>query len=107
MPHWRVQYSTVGEKRWIPKGRSTGQLVGYVEKGADKESLRKDFISDFEDIVGTKNIEIVEDRIWEYNIRYSSSQIEAGLPGQINKAQGEGNVWYTGGALSRLMLNRF
>lgn len=82
------------------KGRSTGQLVGYVEKGADKESLRKDFISDFEDIVGTKNIEIVEDRIWEYNIRYSSSQIEAGLPGQINKAQGEGNVWYTGGALS-------
>ncbi len=42
----------------------------------------------------------MRDRLWEYNIRYSPSQILEGVPEQINNAQGENNIWYTGGALS-------
>jgi hypothetical protein len=82
------------------EGKSTGQLVGYVPKNIKKDDVSDIFIKDFENTLGVTNLEIVEDRLWEYNIRYSPSQILEGVPEKINNAQGENNIWYTGGALS-------
>ncbi len=82
------------------EGKSTGQLAGYVTKNIKKDDVSDIFIKDFENTLGVTNLEIVEDRLWEYNIRYSQSQILEGIPEKINNAQGENNIWYTGGALS-------
>ena len=50
--------------------------------------------------MGLKDIEILHERLWRYNIRYTPEQLRSGVPQAIDKAQGEGNVWYAGGALS-------
>lgn len=47
-----------------------------------------------------KDVEIVRERLWRYNVRYSRAQIARGLPAFIEAARGEKHVWYTGGALS-------
>ncbi len=101
------QYGDIG-------GRYVGQLCSYAFPDDRKEDTeqrfernqerlernRKQVIADMENIVKLKEIEILHDRLWRYNIRYSSAQIKDGLPLKINKAQGEQHVWYTGGTLS-------
>ena len=81
-------------------GKSTGLLVGYVQPGAKEAEVRKCFIDAFQRVLGVRAVEVIEDRIWEYNIRYSPTQLRAGLPGLIDKAQGNHHVWYSGGTLS-------
>ena len=95
-------------------GRYVGQLCSYAiptdPKLSDEEQLernhqrleanRDQVISDMREIVGLEGIEIVHERLWRYNIRYSTKQIEEGLPLFINASQGEQHVWYTGGTLS-------
>ena len=81
-------------------GKSTGQLVGYVHRDAKKEEVSRSFIHDFQQVLGVRDVEVIEDRIWEYNIRYSPAQLRAGLPCRIDNAQGVDHVWYSGGALS-------
>ena len=56
--------------------------------------------ADAHGLVGLRDLEILQDRLWRYNIRYSPRQLRQGLPGRIERAQGDQNVWYTGGALS-------
>jgi hypothetical protein len=50
--------------------------------------------------VGLEDVEILADRLWRYNIRFSAGQLRSGVPGAIDRAQGEANVWYAGGSLS-------
>jgi len=64
------------------------------------EKNREQVLADMREIVGLEGIEIVHERLWRYNIRYSRQQMEDGLPLFLEQSQGEQNVWYTGGALS-------
>jgi len=95
-------------------GRFVGQLCSYAipdDPNATDEARmashprrlaknRARVVSDMCGIVGLRDVEIVHERLWRYNLRYSRAQIEEGLPGFIDAAQGARNVWYTGGALS-------
>ncbi|MHC4450849.1 MAG: protoporphyrinogen/coproporphyrinogen oxidase [Planctomycetota bacterium] len=94
------------------EGRSVGQLCSYAlpDESAVEDRLannaqrleknREQVLADMREIVGLKEIEIVHERLWRYNIRYSRQQMEDRLPLFLEKSQGEQNVWYTGGALS-------
>lgn len=95
-------------------GRFVGQLCSYAipddRTESDEQRLannrqrleknREQVISDMRGIVGLQDIEILHERLWRYNIRYSRKQIEEGLPLFIEASQGEQQVWYTGGTLS-------
>jgi len=95
-------------------GRSVGQACAYAMPDdppvADRERIaehprrvrrnRDQVIADMRGIVGLDEIQIVHERLWRHNVRYSREQIEEGLPAFIDAAQGARNVWYTGGALS-------
>lgn len=95
-------------------GRFVGQLCSYAvpdQLPADDEQRlahheqrlaknRDQVISDMSGIMGLEDIEIVHERLWRYNIRYSRAQIEEGLPQLIQSSQGAQHVWYTGGTLS-------
>jgi hypothetical protein len=94
--------------------RSVGQLCSYAiaddPRVSDQDRIarhperlarnRDRVISDMCGIVGLRDVEIVHERLWRSNVRYSPAQIAEGLPGSIDDAQGLRNVWYTGGALS-------
>ncbi len=88
-----------------------GQLCSYAfldePLGGDPEENqkrlehnRKQVVEDMQNIVKLRNVEIVQDRLWRYNIRYSLEQLHKGLPLFIEGSQGKQNVWYTGGTLS-------
>jgi hypothetical protein len=95
-------------------GRFVDQLCSYAvaDHGSDSdqgrdmdhsqrlEANRGQVMADMQSIVGLRNIEILHQRLWRYNIRYSRPQIEEGLPLFLEAAQGEQQVWYTGGTLS-------
>jgi len=95
-------------------GRYVGQLCSYAlpddATRSDAKRIahhqqrladnREQVTSDMREIVGLKEIEIVHERLWRYNIRYSREQIEAGLPTFIDESQGSQQVWYTGAGLS-------
>ncbi len=95
-------------------GRYVGQLCSYAfhdSPPASHEQIlehneqrlehnREQVVEDMQNIVGLQEIEILFDRLWRYNIRYSSEQLKEGLPVFINNAQGEQNVWYNGATLS-------
>ena len=96
-------------------GRFVGQLCVHalpeVPPAADEERFarhamrlranRERVIADMRGIVGLDEVEIVHERLWRHDVRYSCRQIEEGLPGFIDASQGTRNVWYTGGALSQ------
>jgi hypothetical protein len=95
-------------------GRFVGQLCSYAipdDSPPDDEERLADYpqrlaknrdqvISDMCGILGLVDVEIVHERLWRYNIRYSRAQIEEGLPRFIEASQGAQSVWYSGGALS-------
>lgn len=99
------QYGNVG-------GRYVGQLCSYAipdgetseKRLADNprrlEENRAKVVADMENLVGLKEIEILHDRLWRYNIRYSHDQLEGHLPILIDDSQGQQGIWYTGGTLS-------
>jgi hypothetical protein len=85
---------------------SVGQLCAYaleneVPKDYEKALLtnRARIVTDMQEIVGLRDIRIVEDRLWRYGIRFSGEQLKQGLPARIAAEQGRGNVWYSGGSL--------
>ncbi len=92
-------------------GYAIGQLCSYAlrdqpltasEEDNERrlEANRQRVVEDMRNIVGLEDIEIVRDRLWRYNIRYSIDQLAEGVPLFIEAAQGRQNVWYTGGTLS-------
>lgn len=81
-------------------GWSVGQLCAYALDGADIEEHRRRMRTDAEEIVGLRNFEFVEDRLWRYNVRYTPQHLTLGLPARLDDAQGEGGLWFTGGTLS-------
>ena len=94
------QYATTGSD-WI------GQLCAYavLPKSGDPEQstlgdTRDRIVRDMKEIVGLRDVQILQDRVWRYSIRYSGEQLKQQLPGAISKFQGIGNVWYSGGGLS-------
>ncbi len=61
---------------------------------------RDQVVADMRNIVGLRDVEIVHERLWRYNNRYSLEQLSEGLPLHIEASQGERNVGYPGGTLS-------
>ncbi len=92
-------------------GHAVGQLCSYAlvdepltgdEEDHERRlaANRARVVEDMRNIVHLRDIEIVRDRLWRYNIRYSIEQLAEGVPLFIEAAQGRQNVWYTGGTLS-------
>lgn len=81
-------------------GWSAGQLCAYGVEGQSVEAHRERVLREARDIVGLKDIEMVTDRLWRYNVRYSAGQLRKGLPAVLERAQGQQSTWYSGGALS-------
>jgi len=92
------QSGKVGDE-WV------GQLCSY----ASDDAVPKDYdaalrhnrelvIEDMQTIVGLKDVQIIDDRLWRYGVRFSADQLDQGLPAALAARQGEGNVWYAGGA---------
>lgn len=81
-------------------GLGVGQLAAYAVRGRTAAEHREQVLADLREIVGLRDIELVEDRTWRYNIRYAPAQLRAGVPVLIDANQGRGGVWYGGGALA-------
>lgn len=91
------QYGRTGED-WV------GQLCAYAID--DKVPMhyeerlkanRAAIVRDMEQIVGLKEVRILDDKLWRYAVRYSPQQFQQGLPAAIAARQGTGHVWYTTG----------
>ena len=94
--------------------KSVGQFCSYafsntsLQDDPDKreesfqrlERNHEQVVADMENIVGLENVEIVHERLWRYNIRYSQEQLREGLPLFIEASQGKKHVWYSGGTMS-------
>lgn len=94
------QYGKTGET-WV------GQLCAYAEEPSASiattdrlSATREQVVRDMTELLGLRQVRIVEDRFWRYGIRFSSAQLGQGLPQAIARRQGESHVWYTGGTLS-------
>ena len=83
-----------------------GQICSYTGADAPTDpdarlrANRAQMVKDMETIVGLRNIRIVDDRLWRYNVRYSAGQLREGLPAVITERQGVEHVWYAGGGHS-------
>jgi len=53
---------------------------------------REQVVKDMREVVGLEYVEIVRERLWSYNIRFSRKQIEEGLPLFIDASDVHGNV---------------
>lgn len=89
----------------LPKEDSANDEGGAGDEGGEGyeerlERNRAQVVRDMEEIVGLREVEIVHQRLWRYNIRYSQAQLREGLPAYLHDAQGKEHVWYTGGTLS-------
>ncbi len=74
--------------------------VGYASADISREALQvklQQQVSD-EFLLPQKQLEFFN--IFDYNPRFSVAAIREGLHLDIRKAQGENNIWYTGGMLS-------
>lgn len=81
-------------------GRAVGQMCAYGRPGATLAGHREQAAADLREILGLRSVEVLHDRLWRYNIRYSPEQLAADLPRRIDDAQGQGGIWYSGGTLS-------
>lgn len=91
------QSGKIGEE-WV------GQLCSYAhhdELPIDyDEALRKNRERIVEDMKGMQlqDVQILDERLWRYGVRFSTDQLTDGLPAAIAARQGEANVWYAGGS---------
>ncbi len=90
--------------------RAVGQFCSYafaeapLEEGQDDQTRlernRDQVVHDMKKFVGLEDIDILHDRLWRYNNRYSQQQLIEGLPMFIEASQGKKHVWYAGGTMS-------
>jgi hypothetical protein len=69
--------------------------VGYAEAepfGGALAQIRGDF--------GHADAEVIEQRVFDYNLRFTAGAIARGAHLEVERRQGEGGVWYSGGLLS-------
>ena len=69
--------------------------VGYAEAepfGGALAQIRGDF--------GFADAEVIEQRAFDYNLRFTAEAIARGAHREVERRQGEGGVWYSGGLLS-------
>lgn len=74
--------------------------IGYTTKDQDAASLEKMLTCTIEDKMHLPIEKVHFMNIFEYNLRFTGDAIAEGIHLQLQKLQGVGHIWYTGGMLS-------